>query len=64
VLSNLLENAIRHTDDNGQIFFTIEEFNDDHCRLVVNDNGTGIKAEELCYILIHVIVQVMQYRTK
>lgn len=50
VLSNLLENAIRHTSDNGQIVFTIEEFNDDQCRLVITDNGTGIKAEELCYI--------------
>jgi len=50
VLSNLLENAIRHTSDNGKIVFAIEEFNDNQCRLTITDNGTGIKAEELSYI--------------
>ena len=50
VLSNLLENAIRHTGNNGKIVFVIEELNDNQCRLTITDNGTGIKAEELSYI--------------
>jgi signal transduction histidine kinase len=50
VLSNLLENAIRHTRENGKIVFTIEEVNYDQCRLTITDNGSGIKAEELPYI--------------
>ncbi|MBA6391819.1 HAMP domain-containing histidine kinase [Colwellia sp. BRX10-3] len=50
VISNLLENAIRHTSENGIIVLTIEEFSDNQCRLTISDNGTGIKAEELSYI--------------
>lgn len=50
VLSNLLENAIRHTPKNGKIVFEIKELNDRQCSLTVTDNGTGIKADELSYI--------------
>tara|TARA_B110000495_G_C23041706_1_gene625320 strand:+ start:2332 stop:3813 length:1482 start_codon:yes stop_codon:yes gene_type:complete len=50
VISNLLENAIRHTGENGKIVFAIEEFDSNQCRLSITDNGTGIKAEELSYI--------------
>jgi len=50
VISNLVENAIRHTGDNGKITLIIEEYNDNQCRLTIKDNGTGIKAEELPYI--------------
>tara|TARA_R110000737_G_scaffold47607_4_gene67631 strand:- start:3157 stop:4587 length:1431 start_codon:yes stop_codon:yes gene_type:complete len=50
VISNLLENAIRHTSENGKIVLIIEELNDNQCRLTIKDNGTGIKTEELCYI--------------
>ncbi len=50
VISNLLENAIRHTSKNGKIFFTIEELSDQQCRLSISDNGTGIRSEELPYI--------------
>ena len=50
VLSNLLENAIRHTSDSGNIMLIIEELNDSQCLLTIKDNGTGIKAEELPYI--------------
>ncbi|ARD45483.1 HAMP domain-containing sensor histidine kinase [Colwellia sp. PAMC 21821] len=50
VISNLLENAIRHTSENGQIDLIIEELNDNQCRLTIKDNGTGIKADELSYI--------------
>ncbi|MGB1261590.1 MAG: sensor histidine kinase [Cognaticolwellia sp.] len=50
VLSNLLENAIRHTSENGKIVFVIDECSAKQCRLTITDNGTGIKAEELSYI--------------
>ena len=50
VISNLLENAIRHTSNNGKIVLIIEEVNDTQCKLIISDNGTGIKAEELSYI--------------
>ena len=50
VISNLLENAIRHTGENGHIVFTIEECSENECRLTLSDDGTGIKAEELSYI--------------
>ena len=50
VISNLLENAIRHTSNNGKIVLFIEEINDTQCKLIISDNGTGIKAEELSYI--------------
>ena len=50
VISNLLENAIRHTGENGKIVFTIEELTEQQCKLSISDNGTGIKAEELSYI--------------
>ena len=50
VISNLLENAIRHTSENGKIVFAIDELDNNQCRLSITDNGTGIKAEELSYI--------------
>lgn len=50
VISNLLENAIRHTQERGKIELIIEELNENQCSLTISDNGTGIKAEELSYI--------------
>jgi signal transduction histidine kinase len=50
VLSNLLENAIRHTSESGKITLTITELNQNQCQLNVTDTGTGIKEEELLYI--------------
>jgi signal transduction histidine kinase len=50
VLTNLLENAIRHTDDGGEIILSVQELSATQCQIVVSDNGTGIKAEELSYI--------------
>ncbi|MDG1753089.1 MAG: HAMP domain-containing sensor histidine kinase [Thalassotalea sp.] len=49
VVSNLIENAIRHTSNAGQIAINIEE-QEKHCFVKVRDNGTGIKTEELSYI--------------
>ncbi len=50
VLSNLLENAIRHTPAKGAITLSINELNNNQCQLVISDTGTGIKEEELLYI--------------
>lgn len=50
VISNLLENAVRHTAINGQITIEIKDLNAQECQLSITDNGTGIKEEELYYI--------------
>lgn len=49
VLSNLIDNALRHTPENGTI--TINVFAKE-CKLTiqVSDTGSGIKAEEINYI--------------
>ncbi|WP_259366586.1 MULTISPECIES: sensor histidine kinase [unclassified Colwellia] len=48
VLSNLLENAIRHTPVLGEITLVITDINQHQCQLTITD--TGIKEEELLYI--------------
>jgi len=50
VLSNLLENAIRHTPKSGSITLAITELSQSQCQLNITDTGTGIKEEELIYI--------------
>ncbi|WP_394174759.1 ATP-binding protein [Thalassotalea litorea] len=50
VLSNLIENALRHTANGGEIQLGIEEVDTQHLQLSVSDNGTGIRQEELSYI--------------
>lgn len=50
VLSNLIDNALRHTPEGGKIALETSDVNNGQCYLVVKDNGTGIKAEEIAYI--------------
>jgi len=50
VLSNLLENALRHTDKNGTITIRAVEVDNHSYQLFVEDNGSGIKTEEIAYI--------------
>lgn len=50
ILSNLIENALRHTPENGEVLITIEESHDNYCQISVKDTGTGIKMEEIAYI--------------
>ena len=50
ILSNLLENAIRHTSEGGIINLVVEPKSDHVCTLSVSDNGSGIKEDELAYI--------------
>lgn len=50
VISNLLENAVRHTSNDGCITIEIKDLNAQACQLSITDNGTGIEEEELYYI--------------
>lgn len=50
VLSNLIENAIRHTAEGGQIILRVSEGEGQKLKLEVVDNGSGISAKELPYV--------------
>ncbi|WP_270171637.1 HAMP domain-containing sensor histidine kinase [Paenibacillus sp. SYP-B4298] len=53
VLTNLLDNALRHTPEDARIWVTAEPIAKDdkaHVRLVVKDQGRGIPREDLPYI--------------
>jgi len=50
VLSNLIENALRHTAPQGEIVLQVDEVNENQCQVLIKDNGTGIKSEEIAYI--------------
>lgn len=50
IVSNLVDNAIRHTAEGGKIIIEIQDSEQSVCKVNVVDNGTGIKAEELSYI--------------
>lgn len=49
VIINLLSNAIRYTNNNGEIFIKLYEF-EDLTKISVKDNGIGIPKESLEYI--------------
>lgn len=49
VLTNLLENAIRHTPDNGSIKIEVSKLKE-QIEINVVDSGKGIAAQELAYI--------------
>jgi signal transduction histidine kinase len=50
VLSNLIDNAIRHTDIGGNITIQVDEKENNRLNISVSDNGTGIHENELAYI--------------
>lgn len=50
ILSNLIDNAIRHTHAGGAVILAVDDFSDNEISLKVIDNGTGIKDEEIAYI--------------
>jgi len=50
VLSNLIDNGLRHTPKGGTIKLEVADIDNDQCSLLVKDNGTGIKTEEIAYI--------------
>lgn len=49
ILSNLIENALRHTTAGGQICIEVEQLAE-KVKVAVVDTGTGINAKDLAYI--------------
>jgi signal transduction histidine kinase len=49
VLGNLLENAIRHTPNDGKIVISGKQFND-YCEVRIEDSGCGVAPEQLEHI--------------
>jgi len=46
VLTNILDNALRHTPEGGRILLSAKEVND-QIELAIQDNGPGLNAEDL-----------------
>ncbi|MBU2871780.1 HAMP domain-containing sensor histidine kinase [Colwellia sp. E2M01] len=49
IMTNLLENAIRHTDSGGEIVITVTHLIAE-IKVSVTDNGSGISKEDIAYI--------------
>ncbi|RCW64876.1 ATP-binding protein [Saliterribacillus persicus] len=49
VLTNLIDNAIKHTQDNGVVLVTIDKVSSS-IQFSVKDNGEGIKTEDLPFV--------------
>ncbi|WP_110113008.1 ATP-binding protein [Bacillus sp. CGMCC 1.16541] len=49
VLTNLIDNAIRHTDEGGEVALQLES-TDHELRLAVKDTGVGIPQEDLPFV--------------
>ncbi len=45
VISNIIENAIRHTPQNGKITVTVVKNDDKNAKVIVKDTGDGIEPE-------------------
>lgn len=49
VFTNLIDNAIRHTPDKGNVTLSVEKYGDT-CQITVSDTGDGIPEEDLQFI--------------
>lgn len=49
ILTNLLENALRHTDAGGEIIITAQQL-EERVSVSVTDTGSGISKEDIAYI--------------
>ena len=46
VISNILENAVRHTPDGGQIAITVSKLDEKNAKVSIKDSGDGIDPEK------------------
>ena len=51
VLRNLLDNAIKFSQENGEIKIYTVETNTDFCQLVIQDNGLGMSQDTINELL-------------
>ncbi|QGK77286.1 histidine kinase [Flavobacterium sp. SLB02] len=51
VLRNLLDNAIKFSNENGKISFYTQETNPDFCDLIIEDNGMGMSENTIKELL-------------
>jgi len=51
VLRNLLDNAIKFSNENGKISFYTQETNPDFCDLIIEDNGIGMSEKTIKELL-------------
>lgn len=49
IITNLLENALRHTAEKGEVIVQVSQLTD-KIKISVTDNGTGISKEDIAYI--------------
>jgi len=49
VIANLISNAVRYTQDNGNVVITLEK-SETYFRLSICDNGPGVPVEDLPFI--------------
>lgn len=49
IITNLLENALRHTDEGGEVAVIVSQLSD-KVKIAVSDNGSGISKEDIAYI--------------
>jgi signal transduction histidine kinase len=47
VLTNILDNALRHTPEGGRIVLSAKDANDHQVELAIQDSGPGLKAEDI-----------------
>ncbi|MCT4648520.1 MAG: ATP-binding protein [Carboxylicivirga sp.] len=50
ILFNLISNALKNTDKEGEVIIKIEELADNAIRVVVQDSGKGIEQQKLPYV--------------
>jgi len=51
ILRNLLDNAIKFSNENGKISFYTQEINPDFCDLIIEDNGIGMSENTIKELL-------------
>ena len=49
IITNLLENALRHTNEGGEVAVIVSQLTD-KIKVAVTDNGSGISKEDIAYI--------------